>query len=277
MTSNVTALFPFPSCASGLPPAPTGTAGPSEPPGRCHVRTTRIRPSVATPASDHGWPRPPCSPPRPPRSSSQAGPAFAASTTLYASPSGSGTACSASQPCSITQAKTNVRALNNSMTGDITVELADGTYRLTAPLSLHLRRLRHRRPHGDLEGRARRPPGHHRRAEGHRLDRAGLGQEHLEGQRRHRLRHAPALRRRRPGHQGPHRGHPLGPDRDHQRLHLHQQLAELPQQPRAARPDRDPRHRFLHRPLRPGDRHQQRHPSPWPSPRGTTTRSATTP
>ncbi|NEA68084.1 DUF1349 domain-containing protein [Streptomyces sp. SID12488] len=65
----------------------------------------------------------------------QAGPAFAAGTTLYVSPSGSGTTCSASQPCSITQAKTNVRALNSSMTADITVELADGTYRLTAPLS----------------------------------------------------------------------------------------------------------------------------------------------
>jgi regulation of enolase protein 1 (concanavalin A-like superfamily) len=65
----------------------------------------------------------------------QAGPAFAAGTTLYAAPSGSGTACSASQPCSITQAKTNVRAINSSMTADITVELADGTYRLSAPLT----------------------------------------------------------------------------------------------------------------------------------------------
>ncbi|WP_105967788.1 DUF1349 domain-containing protein [Streptomyces geranii] len=65
----------------------------------------------------------------------QAGPAFAAGTTLYASPSGSGTACSASAPCSITQAKTNVRALNSAMTADITVELADGTYRLSAPLN----------------------------------------------------------------------------------------------------------------------------------------------
>jgi hypothetical protein len=65
----------------------------------------------------------------------QAGPAFAAGTTLYASPSGSGTTCSASLPCSITQAKTNVRAINSSMTADITVELADGTYRLSAPLT----------------------------------------------------------------------------------------------------------------------------------------------
>ncbi|MEU0029711.1 right-handed parallel beta-helix repeat-containing protein [Streptomyces sp. NPDC006335] len=65
----------------------------------------------------------------------QASPAFAAGTTLYVSPGGSGTACSASQPCSITQAKTNVRAINSSMTADITVELADGTYRLSAPLT----------------------------------------------------------------------------------------------------------------------------------------------
>ncbi|MCX5269460.1 DUF1349 domain-containing protein [Streptomyces sp. NBC_00199] len=65
----------------------------------------------------------------------QAAPAFAAGTTLYAAPNGTGTACSVSQPCSLTQAKTNVRAANGSMTGDITVELADGTYRLSAPLT----------------------------------------------------------------------------------------------------------------------------------------------
>ncbi|GAA2947872.1 hypothetical protein GCM10011428_78900 [Streptomyces violaceus] len=40
-----------------------------------------------------------------------------------------------SRPCSVTQAKTKVRAINNSMRGDITVELADGTYRLSAPLA----------------------------------------------------------------------------------------------------------------------------------------------
>ncbi|GGN39436.1 DUF1349 domain-containing protein [Streptomyces fuscichromogenes] len=65
----------------------------------------------------------------------QAMPAFAATTTLYVAPNGTGTACSAGQPCSLTQAKTNVRAINNSMTSDITVELADGTYRLSAPLT----------------------------------------------------------------------------------------------------------------------------------------------
>src|SRR4051812_28540537 len=65
----------------------------------------------------------------------QAVPAFAATTTLYAAPNGTGTACSVSQPCSITQAKTAVKAINDSMTGDITVQLADGNYRLTAPLT----------------------------------------------------------------------------------------------------------------------------------------------
>ena len=56
-------------------------------------------------------------------------------TTLYASPAGTGTACSSTQPCSITQAQTSVRAINAGMTGDIVVQLADGTYRLSAPLS----------------------------------------------------------------------------------------------------------------------------------------------
>ncbi|MFF7472311.1 DUF1349 domain-containing protein [Streptomyces sp. NPDC008092] len=65
----------------------------------------------------------------------QAVPAFAATTTLYAAPNGTGTACSAGQPCSLAQAKANVRAINSSMTSDITVELADGTYRLSAPLT----------------------------------------------------------------------------------------------------------------------------------------------
>ncbi|MEU0029712.1 right-handed parallel beta-helix repeat-containing protein [Streptomyces sp. NPDC006335] len=64
-----------------------------------------------------------------------AGSAFAVGTTLHASPSGSGTACSASRPCSLTQAKTTVRAINHSMKADITVELADGVHRLSAPLT----------------------------------------------------------------------------------------------------------------------------------------------
>lgn len=61
-------------------------------------------------------------------------PASAVTTTLYASPSGSGTTCSAGQPCSLTAAQTAVRSRITGMTGDIVVELADGVYRLTAPL-----------------------------------------------------------------------------------------------------------------------------------------------
>lgn len=63
----------------------------------------------------------------------QAGSASAATTTLHVAANGTGTACSSSQPCSLAQAKTTVRALNDAMTSDITIEVANGTYRLTAP------------------------------------------------------------------------------------------------------------------------------------------------
>ena len=53
---------------------------------------------------------------------------------FYASPTGTGSDCSASTPCSITSAQTVVRAAAKSMRGDLVVELADGTYRLKAPL-----------------------------------------------------------------------------------------------------------------------------------------------
>ncbi|WP_308250199.1 lectin [Sphaerisporangium fuscum] len=62
--------------------------------------------------------------------------AFAAATTLYASPSGTGTACTSAQPCSLPAAQTAVRSLNGAMSNDIVVELADGVYRLSAPLRL---------------------------------------------------------------------------------------------------------------------------------------------
>jgi hypothetical protein len=60
----------------------------------------------------------------------------AVSTTLYASPTGTGTACSATAPCSLAQAKASVEAIDGNMSGDIVVQLAGGTYRLTSPLSL---------------------------------------------------------------------------------------------------------------------------------------------
>ncbi len=62
-------------------------------------------------------------------------PAFAATTTLFASPSGSGSSCSASQPCSLAGAQTAVRSMVGSMSGDIVVQLADGVYRTTSPLT----------------------------------------------------------------------------------------------------------------------------------------------
>src|SRR4051812_32685137 len=63
-----------------------------------------------------------------------ASPATAASTTLYASPSGAGSACSSSAPCSLSGAQAAVRSAVGGMTGDIVVQLADGVYRLSAPL-----------------------------------------------------------------------------------------------------------------------------------------------
>ncbi|MFI7430107.1 ricin-type beta-trefoil lectin domain protein [Micromonospora sp. NPDC049836] len=65
-----------------------------------------------------------------------AAPAAAATTTLYAAPNGTGSTCSASQPCSLTAAQEAVRSRNAAMSGDIVVELADGVYRLAAPLRM---------------------------------------------------------------------------------------------------------------------------------------------
>ncbi|MFI7630671.1 lectin [Microbispora rosea] len=62
--------------------------------------------------------------------------ARAATTTLYVSPSGTGSTCSSAQPCSLSGAQTAVRSQNSSMSGDIVVQLADGVYRLSAPLRL---------------------------------------------------------------------------------------------------------------------------------------------
>ncbi|MEJ3745641.1 RICIN domain-containing protein [Actinomycetes bacterium KLBMP 9797] len=63
-------------------------------------------------------------------------PALAAPTILHASPSGTGTACSSAQPCALTAAQAAVRSLNDAMSDDIVVQLADGVYRLTSPLRL---------------------------------------------------------------------------------------------------------------------------------------------
>lgn len=58
-------------------------------------------------------------------------------TTLYASPSGSGTTCSEANPCSLHGARDKVRTMNASMSTDITVLLRGGSYRLEAPLTLN--------------------------------------------------------------------------------------------------------------------------------------------
>jgi hypothetical protein len=57
-------------------------------------------------------------------------------TTLFVSPTGSGSACTSAAPCSLTQAKSSVEAIDSNMSGDIVVALAGGTYRLSAPLTL---------------------------------------------------------------------------------------------------------------------------------------------
>lgn len=53
---------------------------------------------------------------------------------FYVASNGSGTACSSSLPCSLSDAQTAVRAAAPAMQSDIVVELADGVYALKAPL-----------------------------------------------------------------------------------------------------------------------------------------------
>jgi hypothetical protein len=65
-----------------------------------------------------------------------AAPAHAATTTLFAAPTGTGNSCSATQPCSLAAAQAAVRSLAGNMSDDIVVQLADGVYRLSAPLRL---------------------------------------------------------------------------------------------------------------------------------------------
>ena len=132
-------------------------------------------------------------------------PASAATTTLYASPSGTGTSCSAAQPCSLTAAQAAVRSLNDAMSDDIVVQLADGVYRLSAPLRLTAADSGTNGHTVDLAGRPVGAPGDQRRPGGHRLVARRRRQEHLAGQRRRRDRHPAALRQRRRRHPGAHR------------------------------------------------------------------------
>lgn len=66
-------------------------------------------------------------------------PTPAVRTVFYAAPNGSGTTCTQDVPCSITQAQRSVRAAlppRSADPVDVMVILADGVYRLSAPLSL---------------------------------------------------------------------------------------------------------------------------------------------
>src|SRR5271163_1229636 len=57
----------------------------------------------------------------------------AAAVTLYASPTGTGTACSQASPCSLSGAQGAVRSQLAATSGaDVTVLLQDGTYRLAS-------------------------------------------------------------------------------------------------------------------------------------------------
>jgi len=60
----------------------------------------------------------------------------ATQATLYASPTGSGSTCSLSAPCSLSGAQAMVRTLNSNMTGDILVDLRGGTYTLSSSFTL---------------------------------------------------------------------------------------------------------------------------------------------
>lgn len=59
-----------------------------------------------------------------------------AESTFYVSPTGSGTACSTSSPCTLSTARSAVEALTPSMTGDLVVELEGGTYSLSSTFEL---------------------------------------------------------------------------------------------------------------------------------------------
>jgi hypothetical protein len=66
-----------------------------------------------------------------------AAPADAATpVTVYASPSGGGSACTSSAPCSLAGAQARVEAIDQNMSANINVELYGGVYRLSSPLQL---------------------------------------------------------------------------------------------------------------------------------------------
>jgi hypothetical protein len=60
----------------------------------------------------------------------------AVQATYYVSAVGSGSTCSAAAPCSLSTAKSNLEAAEPTMTGDLIVQLAGGTYSLTSTINL---------------------------------------------------------------------------------------------------------------------------------------------
>jgi hypothetical protein len=62
--------------------------------------------------------------------------AASAPTVVYASPSGSGTACSSSAPCSLAGAQAAVEAADKSMSANIYVDLYGGVYRQSSAVQL---------------------------------------------------------------------------------------------------------------------------------------------
>ena len=101
--------------------------------------------------------------------------------TFYVSPSGTGSSCTSAAPCSITQAQTVVRGAAVAMNGDLVVELADGTYRLAAPLVFTAADSGTNGHTITWQAATRRSPGALRRQADHRVDRQRFEQEHLEG------------------------------------------------------------------------------------------------
>lgn len=63
-------------------------------------------------------------------------PATAATQELHVAPAGSGTDCTRANPCALDTAQSKIRAATPTMTGDLVVNLASGTYRRTQPWTL---------------------------------------------------------------------------------------------------------------------------------------------
>ena len=124
------------------------------------------------------------------------------------------------------------------MSGDIVVQLADGVYRLSAPLRLTAA---DSGTNGHTVSWQAAPSAHPvisgaRQVTGWIAGR--LGEEHLAGQRRRRDRHPAALRQRRRRPPGPAPREPLRLHRHQHRTAVHQQRPELPEQPGQPEPGR---------------------------------------